>query len=1289
MPLHALGRLVTVLAVPAALLCASPAAATTIDAGVLQVTSTPSGGLQATRDGRQMFSTWDASPGLFVRFADGPMANRLTGPGWEADSQWSAGTESLPMRSGETQTAVTTYTAGYGTAAVLRVRQIIRATDHGRSFRVTYRLENLTDAPLRFRAMSAGVVASSGLRGTVDAAASARAILPESAAGDQIGMEEVTSSRIAGDAAAVPVPAWAAQRSGDWYSIRAGLRAEDGPVTDLATGTGVIAAWDDHQAPDAGLAAGETARYEVVWHVRRFARLAVLNHPAHRWVGAQTATDLRVTDQAGEPVEGARVRWTVTGRHPTSTPGSALTGGDGRARIAYEGTGSGTDSITAWEDADDDGVLDADEPQRSVQVNWSTAPSPLSVTSNWQSPRVGETHGLMASLFDYRSGTPLSGAATIWSVSGANARAAVVRRSGPSGGVAFSYTGTQSGTDTVRVVLDSDDDGVHDTGEPVEERTVTWRQAAPPPVTGQILDGDGMDVTAYSNGTLAATFDDAPGSPLLRSHSTGVQVKILDGTLAGRSFGSTGYESGTIEPFHSDPQAAATRAGDVVTQTSSWRVRSSGVDVLRIHQTARLTDGRDDLRLTWRVDNLTDTAIRLRFGHFGDVIVDGNDTGEPVSSDAPRFVGLTGQTGFAAGLEEVRSSRLAGDAAPVAVPAWSGNAISSAWSIPSALAYDGLGAEVRDGRDAVGAQWSDRAAAGLTAGADSRYEVLWRMRRPMELTLTPPVDVAETRHEHRVTALLIDDAELPRADVALRYEIVGQHPSSGRLTTAASGQAQIAWTGKHVGRDVLTLYADLDDDATRDADEPVRSATVDWRRESAVDPPVLAPLRAPDGSLVSLNQQTNANGFTIALQPYQAALFPRCDDGSPKVGLRLSLNVNPGLGRIVPGSMSLRTVSTTTGDVEHPLATTPPTGPPDGERWSFVLECLPTASFVLCYDLEEGDEPVARFCITLGRVGVYDPSGVIFDRTQFDTLRAGGCPAATARRATALTGASVLLERKTADGFRRVLSGDPFVTPNVNPYVTEAGGRFGWFVSEGTYRVVVSADGFQTTTSREAVVPPADVELHVGLRPTGTPAAPTAAMQAMCDGAEPDPGTIPPDELPVPDPPPAADPAPQTPGDPVRQSGPSEASPDPAPGLMTSPAWLPSGWMLAPLPMPRVPLPRVPLSKAAPKQKAAPAARLRVHAEGLKVDREGRVRLRLVCPKGPAPCAGKIVLVLVDGNVVIARKGYRVAAGKRSSLRLKLGAASRASAKRSKRKIRVDVAQDGQRVTLGVVRVRR
>ena len=235
---------------------------------------------------------------------------------------------------------------------------------------------------------------------------------------------------------------------------------------------------------------------------------------------------------------------------------------------------------------------------------------------------------------------------------------------------------------------------------------------------------------------------------------------------------------------------------------------------------------------------------------------------------------------------------------------------------------------------------AQRLLAGGAAAA-ARYEAIWRLRRPAALHLSPPSDVAETRHEHRVTATLLDDDRLPDNGVTLRWSITGQHPQQGAAASAGLGQAVIAWTGRTEGRDELTLYADRDDDGERDADEPQRTVTVDWREETAVDPPTISPIIRPDGSEVAVNLVTDGPHRFFQVIPWAVETFPKCADGSPQVNLTLSVNIDGAAGHVVDGSVSLLGADPVTLDLLQPVDSILP------------AECLRQTSLFVCYELEE------------------------------------------------------------------------------------------------------------------------------------------------------------------------------------------------------------------------------------------------------------------------------------------------------------------------------------------------
>ena len=61
------------------------------------------------------------------------------------------------------------------------------------------------------------------------------------------------------------------------------------------------------------------------------------------------------------PTPGAAVRYAIAGANPGS--GAVTTGADGTAAITWAGANVGTDTLTAFTDANGNGVRDAGEPR--------------------------------------------------------------------------------------------------------------------------------------------------------------------------------------------------------------------------------------------------------------------------------------------------------------------------------------------------------------------------------------------------------------------------------------------------------------------------------------------------------------------------------------------------------------------------------------------------------------------------------------------------------------------------------------------------------------------------------------------------------------------------------------------------------------------------------------------------------------------------------------------------------------------------------------------------------------
>ena len=59
------------------------------------------------------------------------------------------------------------------------------------------------------------------------------------------------------------------------------------------------------------------------------------------------------------------------------------------------------------------------------------------------------------------------------------------------------------------------------------------------------------------------------------------------------------------------------------------------------------------------------------------------------------------------------------------------------------------------------------------------------------------------------------------------------------------------------------------------------------------------------------------------------------------------------------------------------------------------------------------------------------------------------------------------------------------MSPLANPLSTDSAGHYQWDVIEGSWRVIVSATGYVTQTSRSVNIPPPVTDLNIALQPVG------------------------------------------------------------------------------------------------------------------------------------------------------------------------------------------------------------
>lgn len=156
--------------------------------------------------------------------------------------------------------------------------------------------------------------------------------------------------------------------------------------------------------------------------------------------------------------------------------------------------------------------------------------------------------------------------------------------------------------------------------------------------------------------------------------------------------------------------------------------------------------------------------------------------------------------------------------------------------------------------------------------------------------------------------------------------------------------------------------------------------------------------------------------------------------------------------------------------------------------------------------------------VPIGKIVLYDPSGIVTDKATGQPVKdaqvqlykvpgweprdAAGLPATDSCETNLSKAAGAPWSQPAPTGLGELVeAASPEISPNVNPFVTNNVGYYGWDVAEGCWYVVVSKPGYQTLTSPVVGVPTAvtDLDLELVPNPTG-PQGPSAACTAAVSG---------------------------------------------------------------------------------------------------------------------------------------------------------------------------------------------
>jgi Big-like domain-containing protein len=129
---------------------------------------------------------------------------------------------------------------------------------------------------------------------------------------------------------------------------------------------------------------------------------------------------------------------------------------------------------------------------------------------------------------------------------------------------------------------------------------------------------------------------------------------------------------------------------------------------------------------------------------------------------------------------------------------------------------------------------------------DDMASKTWTAAAPATLSLSPQTATNTVGDQHCVTATVRDSFGNPTPSVSVVFSVSGANDQdSSSVSTDASGQSQLCYTGTSAGDDTISAYADTDQNSAKDTGEPSDSASKTWNAA------------APDS--LSLSPQTATN----------------------------------------------------------------------------------------------------------------------------------------------------------------------------------------------------------------------------------------------------------------------------------------------------------------------------------------------------------------------------------------------------------------------------------------------
>lgn len=144
-------------------------------------------------------------------------------------------------------------------------------------------------------------------------------------------------------------------------------------------------------------------------------------------------------------------------------------------------------------------------------------------------------------------------------------------------------------------------------------------------------------------------------------------------------------------------------------------------------------------------------------------------------------------------------------------------------------------------------QWNGYWANGqaLQHGDSVTFDVIWKFAAVVPLSLNPTEAKQSVGKTQKIAATATEVTGNPMVGKTVRYTVTGVNPGSGTAAapTDSNGKAYVAYAGKNTGDDIVTVYIDINNNGSRDSNEPQLDSKVTWT-------PYVAPVPAISASIV-------------------------------------------------------------------------------------------------------------------------------------------------------------------------------------------------------------------------------------------------------------------------------------------------------------------------------------------------------------------------------------------------------------------------------------------------------